>query len=146
MFMIKKYAELLNKFNNKSKQKEWRKFEDRLPKLSVLNGCNIFQQKHSKTTKKRADIYAIDKENSRRRIIVDGKYCKEARKQHIQQIGKYNYPFFPTERYLVYPRNTIITESFRSEAKEKGVGIIKLRVEKVQRRRFIIFGKKEYPK
>ncbi|HBE40306.1 MAG TPA: hypothetical protein DDW27_03735 [Bacteroidales bacterium] len=134
----------MNNFNTEPSQVEWRKFEERLPKLSVLRGCTIYRQKKSKTTQRRPDVYAIDNNNSKRRIIVEGKYTIQARKDHLKQVNKYNYPFFPTEKYIVYPRNTEISESFKNEARGKGIEIILLRVEKLKKRRFIIFGKKEY--
>jgi hypothetical protein len=117
--MIEKFANLMNNFNIEPRQVEWRKFEERLPKLSILKGCKIYQQITSKTTQRRPDIYAIDNNNSKRRIIVEGKYTIQARKDHLKQVNNYNYPFFPTEKYIVYPRNTEISESFKNKARGK---------------------------
>ena len=141
---LKKYLKQLSTSITKKKPL-WREQEDRLKKSSVLRDYIIKPQKQSKTTNKRTDIFAIHKDNPKNRVIIESKCTAKAQKKHIKQLQEYQFPFFPTKKYIGYLRNTDISDEFRRFAKEKNIGIIRTRLEKTKIRCFPFLTKKKYP-
>ena len=142
---LKNYFNHLTTLTTKKKPL-WREQEDRLKKSSVLKDYIIKVQKQSKTTGKRTDIFAIHKDNPKDRVVIESKCTIKAEKKHIEQMQQYQYPYFPTKKYIGYLRNTDISDDFRRLAKEKNIGIIRTRLEKTKIRCFPFFTNKKYPK
>jgi RecB family endonuclease NucS len=143
--MREKLANYLSIFK-KTPSKEitrWKAFEELVLKWSGLKGYEVETQKPITTTNKRLDIFAKRKKNPKDKIIIECKWQIKAKLQHIKQLQKYHYPIFPLKKYLAYPMNVDMSETFKELAKEKGIGIIKLKINKVKEKTNM-FGKKKY--
>ena len=126
----------------------WREHEERSGKSSLYRRYDIWTQKRSRSTGKRPDIFGIRKGNSRDRIVGDAKWCVQAKKEHVDQVGRYKgHPFYAGRGVLHYPANAEIADSLREYGKSKSVTMVRTRVSKTKERQSGILGsfkKKKY--
>jgi len=110
-------------------RKSWRKFEqEALDSLKrKYPGYDWEEQKVSGTTGYKPDFYGQDEDDHRDRIIAECKYVKELTNANVDQVARYNYPFFPQEKIIVIPQNTVVSSDVREHADEKNVDIMRLR-------------------
>jgi hypothetical protein len=105
----------------------WRKFElcgtTRLIKGKEFADHLCEPQKRSRSTGKRPDLFMRSKVY-RQRTVVDFKYTVRPNASHLRQVSAYKgYPFFAQKGILVYPKDAVITEAFKAQAKARRIEI-----------------------
>ncbi len=109
----------------------WRKHEERARGSSFFTGYKVEEQKHSSSTGKRPDFFAISKENPRDRKIGEAKYVKKLTESHVDQAKSYKgHPFYAQEAAIFVKQSTRVTEDVKEAAKEGNIKIIRKRARK----------------
>jgi hypothetical protein len=101
----------------------WRKLEREAAKSKRFEGYRVEEQKQSKSTGKRPDIFAINPHDSRDRIVGEAKCVKELTPRHIQQARSYKGSHYAKEGVVFVARDTKVPHNVRAEARASNISI-----------------------
>jgi len=100
----------------------WRELERVAAKSKVYKGHKVKTQKTFRSTRKRPDIFALDKKNPRKRLVGDAKCVKEVTRAHVDQVAGYmKHPAYAKEGHIHTCKESKVSHKVRKYAKAKRI-------------------------
>lgn len=106
----------------------WRRHEERARRSSFFRGYRVEEQKHSRSTGRQPDYFAVSKDNPKDRRIGEAKYVRKLTQKHIDQVKTYKgHPFYAKKAAIFVKQSTRVTKDVKKAAKEANIKIIRKR-------------------